>query len=778
MTHGTPLVAIDDTVQRATAEQQQAQAEAAQALLDELHAQPRKETLEVARAQVELATASLKSAQDSSTSSSAPTSSTPESVSKDALDNAINAVKVAKANLDVVTRQYELTKAGAWVYDIQNQERQHEALAKASPASSALLAKYTIKAPADGVVLSIQAAVGSYVSPQGAYDTYTQGFVPVMVMGTANGAPRRALLRRRDPDPAPAARGRCIQAQMFIRGTDTSIPLEFVRVQPYVSPKIELSNQRLEKVDLRVLPVIFRFEPPPGVVRLSRRAGGRLHRREIDMRRLLAAAALGLGLGGCAVGPDFVRPDAPSVNRYTAEPAPRSTVAAAGRTQTFTEGERIAADWWRLFGSTKLDAIVAQSLADNPTLQAAEASLRRSQDGLRAGYGVFFPSVGVDAGASRERSNPAALGSSQPASVFNLLTLSASVSYTLDLWGGNRRALEGLGAQVDADRASVHGTYVMLSGNAVNTVVAQAAYRAQIQATRDFIAFEKQQIHVTEAQVQAGTVPQANVLSLRSQLASTEATLPPLQLKVDQAEHLLAVLAGRTPAEYAPVWVELAEISLPADVPVSLPSDLVRQRPDILLAEAQLHAAGAQVGVATAAMLPNLTLSAAYGSAANAPGTMFSAGSALWNVGAGITAPIFNGGTQWYQRKAAIDGHEQARALYRQAVLAAFQQVADTLRALEHDAEALRAQQEAVDTADEALKLVQFNYRGGDRHVPSGAGGGRAVPPGQAGVHPGGGPAAPGYGGPLRGAGGRVVECGGAGEVEATAGLWCGSRDA
>ncbi len=253
----------------------------------------------------------------------------------------------------------------------------------------------------------------------------------------------------------------------------------------------------------------------------------------------------------------------------------------------------------------------------------------------------------------------------------------------------------------------------MLSGNAVNAVIAQAAYRAQIQATLDLVAFEKQQIRIAEAQVRAGTVPQSNVLSLRSQLASTEATLPPLQLKVDQAEHLLAVLAGRTPGEYAPVSVALADLTLPADVPVTLPSDLVRQRPDILLAEAQLHVASAQIGVATAAMLPNLTLSAGYGVAANTPGTLFTPASAVWNVGAGLTAPLFSGGTTWYQRKAAIDAHEQATALYRQAVLAAFQQVADTLRALEHDAEALRAQQEAVDAAEEALKLTQFNYEAG-----------------------------------------------------------------
>jgi HlyD family secretion protein len=264
VTQGAPLVVIDDSVQRATTEQQKSQADAAQALLQELRAQPRKENLDVARAQVDMATASRKSADDSLDKQKRSYAIAPESVSKDALDNAVNAAKVANANLEVVTRQYELTKAGAWVFDVKNQEKQAEALSKAYAASSALLAKYTIKAPTDGVVLSIEAAVGSYVSPQGAYDTYTQGMEPVVVMGTAKGTLSvrvyidEILIPRLPPSDK-------MQAQMFIRGTNTKIPLEFVRVQPYVSPKIQLSNQRQEKVDVRVLPVLFRFQPPPGV---------------------------------------------------------------------------------------------------------------------------------------------------------------------------------------------------------------------------------------------------------------------------------------------------------------------------------------------------------------------------------------------------------------------------------------------------------------------------------------------------------------------------------
>jgi HlyD family secretion protein len=261
---GAPLLMIDDSIQRATVEQQRAQAGAARALLDELRAQPRKETLAVARAQAEMAAASLKSVQDQLAKQERSYALDPKSVSRDALDNAVNAVKVAKANLDVVQRQYELTRAGAWTYDIRNQEKQWDAAVKAVMASSALLAKYTVQASQDGVILSIKAAVGSYVSPQGSYDTYTQGFSPVLVMGSSE----RYLAVRCYVDEIlihrlpPAAR---MRAQMSIRGTNISVPLEYVRVQPYVSPKIALSNARTERVDLRVLPVIFRFEKPAGV---------------------------------------------------------------------------------------------------------------------------------------------------------------------------------------------------------------------------------------------------------------------------------------------------------------------------------------------------------------------------------------------------------------------------------------------------------------------------------------------------------------------------------
>lgn len=258
---GKPLLAIDDSVQRATVEQQKAQSEAALALLEELKAQPRKENLEIAKAQVDNASASLKSAQDQFDKLKRSYDLNPKSVSKNDLDNAENAVKVAKTNLEVVRRQYELTKAGAWIYDIRNQENQYEALSKAYQSSNALLAKYIIRAPVNGVILSVQVAVGSYISPQGAYETYTEGYNPVIVMGS----PQNYLGLRCYIDEILVHRlpqGSQIKAQMSIRGTTITVPLEYVRIQPYVSPKIELSDQRAERVDVRVLPVLFRFEKP------------------------------------------------------------------------------------------------------------------------------------------------------------------------------------------------------------------------------------------------------------------------------------------------------------------------------------------------------------------------------------------------------------------------------------------------------------------------------------------------------------------------------------
>ena len=428
---------------------------------------------------------------------------------------------------------------------------------------------------------------------------------------------------------------------------------------------------------------------------------------------MCSTASLLCLLSGCAVGPDFVRPDAPTVTHYTNGTDPVATAPAEGTTQHFAPGAKVDTDWWRLFQSPKLDAVIAEALANNPGLMAAQASLKAAQDNLRSGYGIFYPQVGGNFGASRQLSSPIKSGLNLPSSTYNLYSLSGTISYTLDVFGGERRAVESLSAQADVQRATEQATYLTLSSNIADTVIAEAAYRAEIKATKELIDLEKQQVTLTKVQARAGTVPYSNVLSVQSQLATYEATIPGLQQKLTQSDDLLAALVGHAPSEWNPPTIELADLTLPNDLPVSLPSDLVRQRPDILAAEATAHSASAEIGVATAAMLPNFTLNGSYGTNSTAMSTLFAAGGNFWSLGANITQPIFEGGTLWFKRKAAIDNYKQTMALYRQTALGAFQQVADTLRALDNDAKILAADQEAQITAKEALHLVQTNYQAG-----------------------------------------------------------------
>jgi len=418
-------------------------------------------------------------------------------------------------------------------------------------------------------------------------------------------------------------------------------------------------------------------------------------------------------LSGCAVGPDFVRPLPPTEDRYTSEPQAAQTLVANGQVQRFKSDTAVAADWWRLFKSAQLDAVVQQAIAHNPTLEASEATLRQSQDNLRAGYGVFFPQVEAGVNGARERSAPIAQGEQLPGTVFNYVSASGSISYVLDVFGGERRTVEALRAQSDYQRFAGKAAYLTLSANVVNTCIARAAYAAQIRATEQLIAMEVAQLAATEAQVNAGTAAYSSVLSMRSLIAANRATLAPLKQKLDQAEHLLAMLEGATPATAALPDIDLDGLVLPQDLPVSLPSDLVRQRPDILQAEAQLHAASANIGVATAAMFPSISLNGTFGVAGSSFGNLSPETGKFWSVGPSLSIPLFRGGSLWYGRKAAIDAFDQSQANYRQTVLSAFQQVADALKALEHDAEGLQAQADARAAAAEGLRLLQANYKAG-----------------------------------------------------------------
>jgi NodT family efflux transporter outer membrane factor (OMF) lipoprotein len=435
--------------------------------------------------------------------------------------------------------------------------------------------------------------------------------------------------------------------------------------------------------------------------------------RHTTLNASIAAWIFSLTIAGCAVGPNFKVPPTPNVDRYDRTPEPASTVAANGIAQRFERATSVPGNWWDLFHSSQLNAEVERALSGNLDVKAAQANLRTSQDSLRAGYGVFAPQLDAHASAQRTRYSPQGIGQNFSGTVFNLYTLSASVSYVLDVFGGNRRALEALRAEHDFQDHTVAATYLTITGNVVNTVIARAAYRDQQNVTQEIRDALREEVAITEARVKAGTASYASELALQSQLATIEATIPALQLKMDQADHLLALLCGEAPPDATEVIVALADLRLPDTLPVELPSALVHKRPDILAAESQLHASSARIGVATAALFPSVELSGAYGRESTSTHNLFGANSKAWNAGTSITAPIFHGGTLWYERKAAIDSYEQSLASYQKTVLTAFAQVADVLRALEHDAEVVVADAEAMNASDEALQLIQYNYQAG-----------------------------------------------------------------
>ncbi len=418
-------------------------------------------------------------------------------------------------------------------------------------------------------------------------------------------------------------------------------------------------------------------------------------------------------LGACAVGPDFKRPPAPRIQSYNYGEDPSGTITANALAQHFTYNGRVTPGWWRLFNCPVLDTVVAQSIANNPTYLAALANLRQSEDNLRADYGIFYPQLGASFQPSRQEFSPARFGENTAPSTFNLYTLSTSVSYVLDIFGGERRMIEALGAERDVQYYNAEGAYMTLAGNVVNSIVAVAAYQAEIESTARIIRYLREQETITLSQVKAGTVPYSNLLSVQSQLALAEATLPSLRQQLAHTQHLLATLVGEPTGDWPTLNVALSDLTLPKDLPVSLPSDLVRQRPDIMMAEAQLQTASAQIGVATAAMFPSFTLTGDYGWNNTSLPALFGTGAAFWMMGASLATPLVQGPTLWYQRKAAIDAYQQALANYRQAVLAGFAQVADALDALQHDAQALAAQSSAVESSAEALRLTQINYQAG-----------------------------------------------------------------
>jgi NodT family efflux transporter outer membrane factor (OMF) lipoprotein len=431
----------------------------------------------------------------------------------------------------------------------------------------------------------------------------------------------------------------------------------------------------------------------------------------------LHVALLAAAFAGCAVGPDYRRPPPPAVASYTAEALPVGTATApgvGGATQRFVSGGEIPARWWELFRSQALDRWIREALANNPTLGAAEATLRRAQEIRRARSGDLVPSVDGSVNASRQKPSGTSFGEPNvQINPFTLYNASVNVSYTLDLFGKTRRELEALQARVDYQGFQVEGAYLTLTSNIATAAFQEASLRGQLRATRDILATQEELLALVEKQFELGGIARTDVLAQRASLAQTRAALPPLEKRLAQTRHLLAVLAGRFPGDMADLpEFDLKDFQLPEELPVSLPSTLARPRPDIRSAEALLHAASAAVGVATANLYPQVTLSGQYGTSAMRAGDLFGAGSAVWGLGAGLLQPIFHGGALEATRRAEVAGYDQAAAQYRETVLQAFREVADVLRALEYDALTLKAQSDAEaaarDTLDIATKQVRI----------------------------------------------------------------------
>jgi len=431
--------------------------------------------------------------------------------------------------------------------------------------------------------------------------------------------------------------------------------------------------------------------------------------------RVFAALTL-LCMSGCAVGPNFKRPAAPDVSDYAA--APLLTTAASnvagGQAQRFAKGADIAADWWTLFHSKPLNELIEQSLANNPDLKAAHAALLVARENVLAQRGAYYPSVAANFSASRQRQSgqiAPALNSNQ--FLYNLFTPQVSVSYVPDVFGLNRRTVESLQAQEQEVRFQMLATYTTLTANVVVTAIQLAALQVQIDATHELLDLNSNMLQILQYQFDKGYANRLDVAAQESQLAQIAATLPPLVKQVAQQRDLLAVLAGRYPNQAPAEKFELATLQLPEDLPVSLPSQLVEQRPDVLQAEANLHDASAKIGIAIANRLPNFVLTANTGSTAAAVDQLFTTGTGFWSVGAAATAPLFQGGTLLHHERAAKAAYTQAAEQYRSTVLTALQNVADTLSALEQDAEAVKADAAAADAAKVTLELAQRQLQDG-----------------------------------------------------------------
>jgi NodT family efflux transporter outer membrane factor (OMF) lipoprotein len=414
---------------------------------------------------------------------------------------------------------------------------------------------------------------------------------------------------------------------------------------------------------------------------------------------------------GCATGPDFKPPVAPKVSSYLSPTSPLLLSAAAtGVVQRIAEGVPVESRWWQAFGSPALDALVEEGLRASPTLEAAESALRQARHAYEARAGsTQYPQADANVSGGRKSVNNAAMGQTGGENTFNIYGASVNVRYDFDLFGGNRRALEALAAQADTRRFQLEGARLTLAASIIATAFAQARLSAQIELTERILNAQREQLALTRRRVELGSASDVDVLALQTQMEQTRAGIPALRNDRDQANHLLAMLIGQMPSATNVPQFTLTDFTLPPELPLQVPSELIRRRPDIRVSEALLHAACAEHGVAVSKLYPQISLSADFGAQALTMDKLFNPSSLIWSLGGQLAQPLFNRGLR-SEAHAAEAGFDAASAHYRETVLQAFRDVADVLRGLDHHAHALTATTAAAISAQETLDLVQKRY--------------------------------------------------------------------
>lgn len=421
-------------------------------------------------------------------------------------------------------------------------------------------------------------------------------------------------------------------------------------------------------------------------------------------------------LSGCTLGPDFFSPAPPEEKGYTAPDErnlPPAETAKKAK-QRLAVGAKVEDEWWMLFRSPELNRVMKEALAGSPTIAEAQANLAAAREQAVAAEGALQPQADVTAGVSRQQFNPAPSGVNREPVPKTVYAIGPSVTYSLDVFGGLKRGVEAQQARADVSEYQLAAAYLALTGNIARQAITIASIRAQIKATERIIADDARNVRLVKTQQGAGTATMVDVTTAESQLANDRALLPPLRQQLSVAKHALAVFAGKSPATYPVPDFDLERLTLPRDLPVTVPSQLVRNRPDILAAEAQLHAASATIGVATANLYPNFTLGTSVTQSATDLGNFFSGIYTAYNIGANLAAPIFRGGTLKAQQRAAVAAFDAAFAAYRGTVIQSFGQVADVLQALKHDEEAVIAQTRALHVAGQALKLARLSFTEGN----------------------------------------------------------------